>query len=214
MENPLQDLNEFLARLHGDLAANQLMQPRNKAANTPADPVFGAFLANQHAALMELAAQSDLFSVEPIRDTDESDTPPSAYVITFHCKGLVMNREGNVEEADSFKVGIRFEDEYLRGDTTGAVRWLGPFHAYNPQINGPFICLGKISPNTGIVDLIYRIYDVLRFANVAPHDALNPEAAAWARNHMERFPVDARPLLRRRGRTQVLESTRNPQAEN
>lgn len=47
------------------------------------------------------------------------------------------------------------------------------------------------------MDLLYLCFEMITYHNWASHDAVNLEAAQWARNHQDLFPVDCRPLKRR-----------------
>ena len=53
-----------------------------------------------------------------------------------------------------------------------------------------------MTPGTSLVDLLYQAYEVLTYQKFTSRedDALNAVACAWARKHMDRFPVDSRPL--------------------
>ena len=64
----------------------------------------------------------------------------------------------------------------------------------------PFICPGRIVPGMSLVDLLYQVYEILTYQKLTTHDALNREAAAWARANQGRFPTDRRPLKRRPAR--------------
>jgi hypothetical protein len=77
------------------------------------------------------------------------------------------------------------------------VTWLAPLNVHHPNVLGPMVCIGTIDPGTGVVDLAFRLYDLVRYELWASHDALNPDAAQFARNNVDRFPLDRRPLKRR-----------------
>ena len=163
------------------------------------DKVFEGFLKRQFEQGMALAAESDLFDLVPL------DPPPAPqhYIACFHCTGLVRAPSGDVTEANQFAVAITFLDDYLRrADPFQVLTWLGPREVYHPNISDrtPFICVGRIVPGTPLVDLLYQVHEIITFnkATVREDDALNHDACAWARRNQERFPIDARPLKRRR----------------
>jgi hypothetical protein len=155
------------------------------------DQVFLNFLESQWEAARALQPQTDLVELAPRLGRYGV---PDRYLATFYCSGLVRNPGGEVVEATRFDVGIRFPEDYVRGTRCNVLTMLGPVNVYHPNILGPALCAGPIAPGTGLIDLLYRVFDILTFQNWAPHDGLNPDACQWARNHQDRFPVDRRPL--------------------
>lgn len=163
------------------------------------DRVFDAFLHWQFDKGMALAAESDLFDLVAL------DPPPAPqrYVACFHCTGLVRTADGVVTEANQFAVAINFPEDYLRRvDPSQVLMWIGPREVFHPNISnrGPFICVGRMGPGTSLVDLVYQIHEIITWNKLTMRedDALNWEACIWARANRDRFPVDARPLKRRR----------------
>jgi len=159
-----------------------------------ADLVFEGFLRKQFEEGMALARQSDLLELIPV-----SGDPARRYIARFRCKGLVRNPDG-VAEHNDFHVGVHFLDDYLRRvDPFQLLTWLLPPHAWHPNVNAPAICIGKVTPGTSLVDLLYRLFEVITYNKVTPRedDALNRVACQWARRNRDRFPIDRRPLKRR-----------------
>ena len=100
-----------------------------------------------------------------------------------------------------FDVGLHFPSNYLRRvDPTLVLACLKPFEVWHPNIRPPLICIGHLPPGTGIVDIVYQVFEVITYNKVTMRedDALNRAACAWARKNQDRFPVDTRPLTRRR----------------
>jgi hypothetical protein len=129
---------------------------------------------------------------------------PNRYLAKFSCKGLVRSAEGKIVEASEFHVGIWFSANYLRhANPFETLTWLYPFNIWQPNVLPPGICVGKIPAGTELVDLLYQVFEIITYHNWASHDALNHDAAQWARNNQHRFPVDRRPLKRRAVRIQV-----------
>ena len=160
------------------------------------DPIFDNFLLRQMEEGMALATSSDLLelAVSPIA--------PPHFVATFHCKGLVQLEDGSIEEANFFQAGIWFPPDYLRRvDPFDIVRWFGPSNIFHPNISviAPLVCLGRISPGTGLTDLLMQLYDIITYNKFTPRedDCLNKACCSWVRDHQHRFPVDRRPLKRR-----------------
>jgi hypothetical protein len=165
------------------------------------DRVFEGFLHAQFEDGMAFAASSDFVTLVPVQGV-----PPCRYLASFTCRGLVR-RNGRISEWDDFAVGFYFPDDYLvRVNPFQIVSWLGPEDVWHSNIGrgprrqaGPVgICIGDIRRGTPLVDLIYRVADVItwRLARVREDDALNWEACQWARGNPDAYPVDLRPLRR------------------
>ena len=164
------------------------------------DKVLEGFLRQQHEDGLALSRNSDLLDLLP-GDGD----PPRRYVARFSCTGLVL-RNGAVEEASHFEVGIWFPDDYLRNiEPTRVVTWLTPPAVFHPNIRPPLICLGRLGVGASLVDILYQTFEVITYTKLTmdERDALNHDACVWARQHLDHFPVDRRPLKRRRIRLSV-----------
>ncbi len=74
-------------------------------------------------------------------------------------------------------------------------------NVWHPNVSRehPLICIGRLTPGTPLVDILYQIFDILTFQKYNPRedDSLNKTACAWARENQDRFPIDRRPLKRR-----------------
>jgi hypothetical protein len=167
------------------------------------DKILEGFLRRQLEEGMALAAASDLVDLTP---ADKG--LPRRYVVEYRCKGLVRKSNGDDEivEADRFAVGIRFPSEYLRhAEPAEVLTWLGPRNVWHPNIMAPVICVGRLTPGTPLVDIVYQVFDIITLnkVTVREDDALNPSACQWARHNMHRFPIDRRPLKRRVLRLEV-----------
>lgn len=166
------------------------------------DNVFRSFLERQAEEGRALAAKSDILRLLP-----ELGTSPHRYIAEFRCKGVIQHPEGRIGECGLFIVGINFPHDYLRRASTPEVlTWLGPATVFHPNIRGSgptsfhggAICIGRLQPGTGLVDILYQVFELivyLRF-NSREWDCLNPAACAWARANVSRFPTDPRPLKR------------------
>ncbi len=161
-----------------------------------ADRVYEAFLDKQQedgAALVRASGRVELLPV------GRRGGAPNRYLASFHCPTLVRRPDGSVTTADRFDVGIFFGPDYLRNvEPHQVVAWLNPEHVLHPNVRPPFICLGSIGAGTPLVALLYQIFEIATFRNFATHDGLNLEACQWARNHLDWFPLDDRPLVPRR----------------
>jgi hypothetical protein len=159
------------------------------------DRVLESFLKRQFADAVALTRDSDLVSVVPQRGC-----PPHCYVARFRCHGLVRDGSGAIVTADDFAVGITFGVDYLRHlDPLRTLTWLFPANVFHPNIAPPFICVGRLTPGTGLGDIVAQLHEMIswRKLTMREDDALNADACVFARAHPERFPVDSRPLRRR-----------------
>jgi len=160
------------------------------------DPVFESFFQRQLEEGMALATASDLLELTAY------PFPPPNFVATFRCKGLVRLPHGAIEEADYFQAGIWFPPDYLRrADPFETLRWFGPQNIWHPNISDtmPLICVGRLTPGTPLVDILYQIFEVITYTKYTPRedDSLNKACCSWTRQNQHRFPVDRRPLKRR-----------------
>lgn len=165
------------------------------------DPVLTAFLTEQRREGLALAEASDLFDLEPLgRDR---------FIARFRCRGLVRTRDGQIREANHFEVGIRFVPDHLtRAHSAEVLCWLRPRTVFHPNIAGggsPFVCIGVVARGAPLVEIVYRVYELITFQEVTTveADALNRDACRWVRHHPELLPVDPRPLKRRAHKPEI-----------
>jgi len=160
------------------------------------DPVYQGFMESQLAEGMALSADSDIL------DLHLSPIAPPHFLAEFHCNGLVRDGDGEICEAGEFRVGVWFPDDYLRRASTFDVLRIFTPGVWHPNVSGesPMLCIGTLAPGTPLVDILHRTYEVLTYQQCNPveSNALNKAACAWARAHQPRFPIDGRPLKRRR----------------
>jgi hypothetical protein len=166
-----------------------------------ADPVFASFLASQAAEGRALAEASDILRLEVW------PAPPPHFLAEFACRGLVREAGGAIRPVEGFRVGIYFPPDYLRRSVS-AFEMLrlytpGVWHP-NASPELPVLCIGRITPGTGLVEILHRIFELLSYQryNAREPEALNKEACAWVRQaeNRRRFPIDPRPLRRRQER--------------
>lgn len=165
--------------------------------NNVNDPIFAHFLERQIVEGLELAAQSDLLRLHVLPQG------PPHFAAEFFCKGLVRGEDDVIREHEHWEVGIWFPPEdYLRRVNPFDVLRIFTPDSWHPNISRelPLVCVGRLAPGTSLVDILYQIYEVLTYQKYNPreNDSLNPLACAWARENQHRFPVDRRPLKRRK----------------
>jgi hypothetical protein len=159
------------------------------------DPIYRRFMERQLTEGLELARSSDLLHLH---------VPPLApphFVAEYLCKGLTRDAGGEIREASNFQVGIWFPPDYLRrADPFEMLRLFTP-GVWHPNISHdlPLICIGRLTPGTSLVDILYQTYEILSYQRYNPRedDSLNKIACAWARENKQWFPTDRRPLKRR-----------------
>lgn len=111
------------------------------------DLIFKLWLESQKADVEALNAGSDRVHVMASEDD-------RTYKVVFACNGLMVGPEGDVVETDCYLVGIHFPDDYLRRFEPGRTIYLfDPITTFHPNVNRSAICVGRMAPGTGIVDL-------------------------------------------------------------
>jgi hypothetical protein len=165
------------------------------------DEITRLFLGAQRRDALQLAAESPFLDVDVLDDQH--------MVAHYSCKGLIRSPSGSIEQHDRFAVALFFSESYLRAAKPEEVlTWLEPLSIWHPNISPPWICVGPIARGTRAVDLLYRCFELVTWQNatIGEVDTLNPAAGAWARRHLERIPVDVRPL-KGRSRSPELEAS-------
>lgn len=158
------------------------------------DRIIHDFLARQLAEALVLANHSDILQLQPL-----GGRPPQHYLATFHCQGLVQQRDGRITTASQFAVGIYLPSDYLRrAEPAEVLTWLGPLNVFHPNINGSkrLICIGRLEPGTELVSILYQVFEMIVFRKFNTRDPLDPTACAWTRSQAKNFPTDPRPLRR------------------
>jgi hypothetical protein len=174
------------------------------------DRVFQEFLDRQYQEGLALMADSDILRLLPV-------TGPGSdrYVAEYQCRGLVQNEAGEIVEHNLFAVGIWFPEDYLRRvDVSSVVSYLGPSpRPWHPNIRPPFVCL-HITPGTPLTDILHSCYELFTWSLKNTGDeGLNHAASQWARHQDSSwFPIDRRPLRRRRLRLEVQPADKEGQA--
>lgn len=157
------------------------------------DPIYESFMRRQIEEGMELARSSDLLRlhVPPM-------SPPH-FVAEFCCNGLIREGDGEIRKANEFHVGIWFPADYLRRADGFEMLRVFTKNVWHPNVSRihPLICIGKLTPGTPLVDILFQIFEILTYVKVNTNDPLNKDACSWAREHQNEFPIDRRPLKRR-----------------
>ncbi len=122
-----------------------------------------------------------------------SHIPPEKYMIRFKCKGLWQQDNGSIVEAPYHLMEVVFGADYPSKPPTFV--WLTPI--WHPNLRRPYICLeGRPFAVGWTLDLIVQeVGRLVQYQTYNVNDPLNHEAAEWAKQNAERFPVDDRDLL-------------------
>jgi hypothetical protein len=154
------------------------------------DSIRASWLETQYEESMTFSAKSTVLSVAPV-----AGTPPFKYIAKFDCDGLAKTTEG-VTVHDRHLVGIFFPEDYLRRSCGPGeiLTWLEPQTEFHPNISPPFCCVGHISPGMSLLSLLHQLYQMITWQRFTPleDDALNKAACRFARDHLDRFPIDSR----------------------
>jgi hypothetical protein len=158
------------------------------------DKIYEAFIESQNIAAAALNQASDIVEITP-----KQLKRGHLYAVRMLCRGLV-NEGGKIKDHDQFELLVHFPEHYLRRcSPVELICWVSPATVWHPNIKPPFLCLGRLTPGMKIVDIVHQAYEIVSYQKVTmvESDALNHDAAVWARANLERFPVDTRPLRRR-----------------
>ncbi len=165
------------------------------------DRILASWLRRQESDWQAFADQTDLVIIIP----DDAESPCRRFVAQFMCKGLIRQLNGEIVEADHFVAGIYFGEDHLRQINPVQMVWMLTPNVWHPNVYGPALCTGHLRPGVGLIDILYQIHSILTYQNLNLVDFLNPQAADWARENMSRFPIDSRPLKRRRFHMEIEE---------
>ena len=158
------------------------------------EQIFRSWVETNVRAGLELAEASDLLSLVPVGAT--------RLIAHFEGPCLTRGAAGAVDVAHGFDVGIRLPRGFLADphahESSQLVCYLGPHdNVFHPNIRGHAICMNVGGPTHLLPRLLHAIWDLFLGVHSSA-DPLDPDAAAWYREHPERFPLSRTPLKRRR----------------
>jgi ubiquitin-protein ligase len=144
---------------------------------------------------------SDLRQMEEIIGRDgmsfrADGDPPETYHLMFEELGIALEAGGQLTVRSLHRCDIYLHLDYPRRPPV--VTWLTPI--FHPNILGPErnggVCLGSWSAAESLADLCIRLRDLVAYRSFNAADALNLDAASWARRHDVRPGADVRTLAR------------------
>jgi ubiquitin-protein ligase len=115
--------------------------------------------------------------------------PPEVYHLLYHCLG-VARLDPNTNSpvfAEQHRVFVQFPAQYPAQPPL--LRILSPVVHPHVWSNGT-VCLGAWRPTEKLDSLLQRIGDILTYA-LNWRSVANDEAAAWARQNLDLFPLDS-----------------------
>ena len=156
------------------------------------DDVMSEFLLNSRGEFVARCERGGL-----IEYADLGTRLPWLWRLTFRTRGLVRDEGGEVRQADRHTVALRFLPDYLRQvNQFQTLALLGPDNAFHPNLAPPAVCL-HLYPGMPLLEIAEALHALFawRLRQLAENDALNRDACAWGRAHLDELPIDARPLF-------------------
>ena len=176
---------------------------RNAAGPEPVfDAVMRDFLSNCGDELRQRQRPGSLLDVG-----DLGTSASWLWRLTFSTLGLQRDANEKLVSATRHTVGVRFLPDYLRrADRFEMLLLMEPEKPFHPNLRGQHVCL-EVYPGEPLVEICEALHSLFswRLRQLSEADALDAEACAWGRAHLDALPLDPRPLF---GRT--LELTLEP----
>lgn len=119
-----------------------------------------------------------------------SGSPPTRYVIEFHCPSLVREQGGKLSTRELHQVEISLGAEYPLPGGRPTARLVTP--VFNPHVfESGTICLGEWKPTETLDILVLKIGALLQWDPkvLNPHSPANHAAMNWALQHPEKLPL-------------------------
>ena len=158
------------------------------------DPVMRDFLANVAGELWQRQTPASLLDAVSL-----GDTVPWLWRLTFLTRGLGRDEAGALVPVSRHTVGLRFLSDYLRRvDRFEMLLLVEPIRPFHPNLRDRGVCL-EIYPGEPLVEICESLHALFswRLRQLSETDALDPEACAWGRAHLDELPLDGRPLFGR-----------------
>lgn len=121
-----------------------------------------------------------------IQVTPIGPEPPEKYHVTYFVTGIYMQPNGKVEKLDRHEVEITLHSDYPRYKPLCKI--LTPI--WHPNFRDGQICIGDIwGAGESLSDIIINIGDMIQYKSWNSYSPLSAEAAQWAINNKQMFPV-------------------------
>lgn len=137
---------------------------------------------------MRKVSERDNFKFEAEGD------PPESYEVEIKAPGLALNGRRLVER-DDHRFKVYLHRDYPRRPPV--ITWQTPI--YHPNLLGPErnggVCIGAWRASESLPDLIERLADLVSYRSFSLEDALDTDAASWARRFSLKPGFDFREVL-------------------
>ncbi|RME56377.1 MAG: hypothetical protein D6795_01540 [Deltaproteobacteria bacterium] len=141
-------------------------------------------LHNDYEEMIRLGARADWF------DFVTEGTPPTRYLLTFRCRGL-MRVEDRIVISDFHQCRMLLGAHYPSHPPD--VTWLTPI--FHPNIRGEAVCHSSHwAASWSLADFVAELADMIRLAKHNVNSPLDRVAADWVRRNLEKLPLDPRSL--------------------
>jgi hypothetical protein len=158
------------------------------------DAVTRDFLANVADELRQRLRPGGILEA-----VDLGTTVPWLWRLTFSTRGLGRDARGAVVPVDRHTVAVRFFPDYLRhANRYLMLTLIEPDRPFHPNLRDRHLCL-EVYPGEPLVELCESLHALFswRLRQLSEADALDAEACAWGRAHLDELPLDPRPLFGR-----------------
>lgn len=119
--------------------------------------------------------------VQPI-----SGDPPERYRVTYYVNGIYLHEDGRIETLGKHIVEITLHSEYPRYKPI--CRIVTPI--WHPNFRDGQICIGDIwGAGESLSDIIVNIGDMIQYKSWNSYSPLSADAAKWAMENKNLFPV-------------------------
>lgn len=119
--------------------------------------------------------------------TPIGDEPPEKYHVIYYVKGIYLLPDGKIATQERHEVDIFLHAEYPRYKPI--CRISTPI--WHPNFRDGQICIGDIwGAGESLSDVIINIGDMIQYKSWNAYSPLNSEAAQWAMENKQLFPID------------------------
>jgi hypothetical protein len=124
--------------------------------------------------------------------------PPEKYLIGYNCKGLGRTEQGEIVGVEVHMMEVVFGWRYPAEPPKFI--WLTPI--WHPNFRQPYVCIEGHPFAIGLTldQIIPEVGRMVQYQNYNVKSPLNSEAAEWARQNPNRFPIDHRDIMDKRRR--------------
>jgi ubiquitin-protein ligase len=142
-------------------------------------------MKNDYAEMLHLKAESSII------DFETTGNPPHRYMLIFRCAGMKLDGAGKPAITQEHRCQIVLGAQYPSQPPD--VTWLTPI--FHPNIKLQAVChSGQWAPSWSLAEFVSELADMARYAKYNLQSPLDTRAAEWAKQNLNLFPLDARPI--------------------